>query len=113
MRALSRVSDPARCRPRCAGAALQVGAVFTRWWRRAAGGLPAWAQAGFPTRPVRIVPFGTAGGPIDTLARVYADKLAQPARALTVSALCWQHFVSAKKIMSGSADTSDSAASCG
>jgi len=37
--------------------------------------LPAWAQAGFPTRPVRIVPFGTAGGPIDTLARVYADKL--------------------------------------
>jgi tripartite-type tricarboxylate transporter receptor subunit TctC len=36
--------------------------------------LPAFAQA-FPSRPIRIVPFGTAGGPIDTLARVYADKL--------------------------------------
>jgi tripartite-type tricarboxylate transporter receptor subunit TctC len=36
--------------------------------------LPAFAQA-FPSRPLRIVPFGTAGGPIDTLARVYADKL--------------------------------------
>jgi tripartite-type tricarboxylate transporter receptor subunit TctC len=38
--------------------------------------LPAWGQAGFPNRPLRIVPFGTAGGPIDTLARVYGDKLA-------------------------------------
>jgi tripartite-type tricarboxylate transporter receptor subunit TctC len=39
--------------------------------------LPTRAQtAGFPNRPVRIVPFGTAGGPIDTLARVYGDKLA-------------------------------------
>jgi tripartite-type tricarboxylate transporter receptor subunit TctC len=36
--------------------------------------LPARAQA-FPSRPIRIVPFGTAGGPIDTLARVYGDKL--------------------------------------
>lgn len=37
-----------------------------------------WAQttAPFPNRPVRIVPFGTAGGPIDTLARAYGDKLA-------------------------------------
>lgn len=40
----------------------------------ATGALPARAQA-FPARPIRIVPFGTAGGPIDTLARVYADKL--------------------------------------
>ena len=40
----------------------------------AAAALPARAQA-FPSRPIRIVPFGTAGGPIDTLARVYADKL--------------------------------------
>lgn len=31
----------------------------------------------FPSRVIRIVPFGTAGGPIDTLARVYADKLQQ------------------------------------
>lgn len=30
---------------------------------------------GFPAKPVRIIPFGTAGGPIDTLARLYADKL--------------------------------------
>jgi tripartite-type tricarboxylate transporter receptor subunit TctC len=37
--------------------------------------LPALAQAPFPSRPLRIVPFGTAGGPIDTLARIYADKL--------------------------------------
>jgi tripartite-type tricarboxylate transporter receptor subunit TctC len=43
----------------------------------AAGAPSAWAQApAFPSRPIRIVPFGTAGGPIDTLARVYADKLA-------------------------------------
>lgn len=36
---------------------------------------PAFAQAGFPNRPIRIVPFGTGGGPIDTLARAYGDKL--------------------------------------
>jgi tripartite-type tricarboxylate transporter receptor subunit TctC len=41
----------------------------------AAAALPGHAQAPFPSRPIRIVPFGTAGGPIDTLARVYADKL--------------------------------------
>jgi len=40
----------------------------------AAAALPARAQ-GFPSRPIRIVPFGTAGGPIDALARVYAEKL--------------------------------------
>lgn len=38
--------------------------------------LPAWAQAApFPGKPIRIVPFGTGGGPIDTLARVYGEKL--------------------------------------
>lgn len=31
----------------------------------------------FPSRVVRIVPFGTAGGPIDSIARVYAEKLQQ------------------------------------
>lgn len=31
----------------------------------------------FPSRPVRIVPFGTGGGPIDTLARAYGEKLSQ------------------------------------
>lgn len=40
----------------------------------AAAALPARAQT-FPSRPIRIVPFGTGGGPIDTLARVYAEKL--------------------------------------
>jgi tripartite-type tricarboxylate transporter receptor subunit TctC len=42
---------------------------------------PLWAQAPaaapFPTKVVRIVPFGTGGGPIDSLARAYADKLQQ------------------------------------
>ncbi len=31
----------------------------------------------YPSRTIRIVPFGSAGGPIDRLARVYAEKLAQ------------------------------------
>ncbi len=35
----------------------------------------AQAQPAFPNKVIRIVPFGTGGGPIDTLARVYADKL--------------------------------------
>lgn len=37
---------------------------------------PLRAQnAPFPSRMIRIVPFGTAGGPIDTIARAYAEKL--------------------------------------
>jgi tripartite-type tricarboxylate transporter receptor subunit TctC len=39
--------------------------------------LPARAQQTFPSRPVRIIPFGTAGGPIDTISRLYAEKLRQ------------------------------------
>lgn len=31
----------------------------------------------FPNRPIRIVPFGSGGGPIDTLARAYGEKLAE------------------------------------
>lgn len=31
----------------------------------------------FPSKVIRIVPFGTGGGPIDTLARVYAERLQQ------------------------------------
>jgi len=55
--------------------------MFTRRSVLAAAAATAWLPAraqppGFPSRPVRIVPFGTAGGPIDTLARVYGDKLA-------------------------------------
>ncbi len=35
-----------------------------------------YAQAPtFPNRTVRIVPFGSAGGPIDSLARIYAERL--------------------------------------
>ncbi|MGQ0543822.1 MAG: Bug family tripartite tricarboxylate transporter substrate binding protein [Betaproteobacteria bacterium] len=30
---------------------------------------------GFPGRTVRIVPFGTAGGPVDIIARMYAERL--------------------------------------
>jgi tripartite-type tricarboxylate transporter receptor subunit TctC len=43
------------------------------------GTTPIWAQTGpsFPNRPIKIVPFGTAGGPIDTLARIYGEKLQQ------------------------------------
>ena len=46
----------------------------------AAGPLAAQAQApaaagAFPNRAIRLVPFGSAGGPIDTLARAYAEKL--------------------------------------
>ena len=41
-------------------------------------GASAWSQtSAFPNRPVRIVPFGTAGGPIDGLARAYGEKLQQ------------------------------------
>ncbi|MBK7654218.1 MAG: tripartite tricarboxylate transporter substrate binding protein [Betaproteobacteria bacterium] len=41
--------------------------------------LAAHAQgtAPFPNRVIRIVPFGTGGGPIDTMARAFADKLQQ------------------------------------
>ena len=41
----------------------------------AAGARAQSQPSGFPARVVRIVPFGTAGGPIDTIGRVYADKL--------------------------------------
>lgn len=33
--------------------------------------------AAFPNKLIRIVPFGTSGGPIDTIARLYAEKLHQ------------------------------------
>ncbi|MBT9489796.1 MAG: tripartite tricarboxylate transporter substrate binding protein [Rubrivivax sp.] len=39
-------------------------------------GLGAQAQDGpYPSKPIRIVPFGTAGGPIDAIARVYGDEI--------------------------------------
>ena len=46
----------------------------------ALGGLvaAAWAQdPPYPTKPIRSVPFGTAGGPIDTIARLYGERLTQ------------------------------------
>ena len=43
----------------------------------AAGPLRAQPAAAFPTKVIRIVPFGTAGGPIDVIARVYGEKLQQ------------------------------------
>ena len=35
----------------------------------------AQGAADFPSKPLRVVPFGTAGGPIDTLARVYGERM--------------------------------------
>jgi tripartite-type tricarboxylate transporter receptor subunit TctC len=55
--------------------------INRRTWLAAAGAAlggaaaPSWAEGSFPSRPIRIVPFGTAGGPIDGLARAYAEKL--------------------------------------
>ena len=43
----------------------------------AAGPLLAQPAPPFPGKAIRIVPFGTAGGPIDVLARVYGEKLTQ------------------------------------
>jgi tripartite-type tricarboxylate transporter receptor subunit TctC len=43
----------------------------------AGGPLLAQTAPAFPTKVIRIVPFGTAGGPIDVLARVYGEKLTQ------------------------------------
>ena len=41
----------------------------------AAASARAQTPSAFPNRLVRVVPFGSAGGPIDALARVYAEKL--------------------------------------
>ena len=63
---------PGRAQPR-RRTLLVLGAAGLGGWMA-----PAAAQSGgFPARPIRIVPFGTAGGPIDTLARVYGEKLQQ------------------------------------
>lgn len=42
-----------------------------------AAGWPARAQDAYPAKPIRIVPFGTPGGPIDSVARVYGDEIAK------------------------------------
>ena len=44
----------------------------------ALGSATARAQpAPYPNKPIRIVPFGTAGGPIDTIARLYGERITQ------------------------------------
>jgi tripartite-type tricarboxylate transporter receptor subunit TctC len=41
-------------------------------------GVAAFAQDGaYPNRPIRLVPFGTAGGPIDNIARSYGEAIKQ------------------------------------
>lgn len=42
----------------------------------AAASLPAFADT-FPSKPLRIIPFGVGGGPTDLLARVYGERLTQ------------------------------------
>ena len=60
-------------RRRFLNAALKSTALLAAPWLSQATAL---AQTPWqPSRVVRIVPFGTAGGPIDVLARAYADKL--------------------------------------
>jgi tripartite-type tricarboxylate transporter receptor subunit TctC len=51
------------------GAALGTGALLG-----APGSASAQAQP-FPGKVIRIIPFGTSGGPIDIIARVYAENL--------------------------------------
>ena len=40
-------------------------------------GIHARADDTYPNKPIRVVPFGTAGGPIDSIARVYGEMLKQ------------------------------------
>ncbi|MDM0034192.1 tripartite tricarboxylate transporter substrate binding protein [Variovorax sp. J22P271] len=72
-------SDPRACAPesrrRVLGAATATLAALVL-----AGVAPrALAQQaqGFPSRAMKIIPFGSGGGPIDVIARVYAEKLKQ------------------------------------
>src|SRR5262249_47950029 len=40
-------------------------------------GLGTHADESYPSRPIRVVPFGTAGGPIDSIARSYGEAIKQ------------------------------------
>lgn len=65
-----------RFRPSPPGEATRRRALGTLGAGLAALALPAFAQTPhFPSRVVRIIPFGSGGGPMDTIARVYAEKL--------------------------------------
>jgi tripartite-type tricarboxylate transporter receptor subunit TctC len=56
---------------------ITMGAMAALAMVACAGTAVAQTTQPFPSRVIRIVPFGTAGGPIDAIARVYADKLQQ------------------------------------
>lgn len=50
------------------------------WLPASALALPVSAQAqdaAYPNKPIRVVPFGTAGGPIDNIARAYGERITQ------------------------------------
>jgi len=65
-----------RFRPSPPGEATRRRALGTLGAGLAALALPTFAQTPhFPNRVVRIIPFGSGGGPMDTIARVYAEKL--------------------------------------
>ena len=40
-------------------------------------GVTSAVAQNFPEKPIRIIPFGSGGGPIDVIARLYGDKLRQ------------------------------------
>ena len=48
-----------------------------QWLLAATLPMPALAQEPWPSKPIRLIPFGTAGGPIDIIARMYAERLQQ------------------------------------
>ena len=64
-------------RRQCLGAMTRASCVTALSGMSGLAALAQNAPASFPNRVIRIVPFGTGGGPIDTLARAYADKLQQ------------------------------------
>jgi len=51
-------------------------AAGAAWWPLARHVARA-DEAPYPNHPIRAVPFGTAGGPIDGISRIYGDKLQQ------------------------------------
>ena len=52
--------------------ALPIALLVAPWVRVAQA-----QEAAYPSKPIRLVPFGTAGGPIDIIARLYGERLTQ------------------------------------
>ena len=52
-----------------------------QWFGALAFAVPAGRSAAqssaYPNKPIRLIPFGTAGGPIDTIARLYGERITQ------------------------------------